>query len=134
MRRPTRLDSAFLGCKRGIAAMLKTDVRNKVGFVVLDRPDVHNAFNDEVVSRLTDAFIELGTRDDVRVIVLAGSGKSFCAGADLNWMRRMVQYTHEENLEDARRVGKMYLPIAKCPKPVIARVHGAALGGGAGLV
>ena len=114
--------------------MLKTDVRNKVGFVVLDRPDVHNAFNDELVSRLTEAFTELGKRDDVRVIVLAGNGKSFCAGADLNWMRRMVQYTHDENLADARSVGRMYLAIAKCPKPVIARVHGAALGGGAGLV
>lgn len=114
--------------------MLKIDIHKKVAFVLLDRPDVHNAFNDELVKRVTEAFTELGRRDEVRVIVLAGNGKSFCAGADLNWMRRMVQYTHEENLEDARAVGRMYLAIAKCPKPVIARVHGAALGGGAGLV
>jgi methylglutaconyl-CoA hydratase len=114
--------------------MLKIDVHHSVGFVLLDRPDVHNAFNDELVVRITESFDELGRRDDVRVIVLQGNGKSFCAGADLKWMKRMVQYTHDENVEDARRVGRMYLSIAKCPKPVIARVHGAALGGGAGLV
>lgn len=114
--------------------MLKIDIHKKVAFVVLDRPDIHNAFNDELAKQVTDAFTDLGHRDDVRVIVLAGNGKSFCAGADLNWMKRMVQYSYEENLADARAVGSMYLAIAKCPKPVIARVHGAALGGGAGLV
>src|SRR5437667_2260779 len=114
--------------------MLKIDFHKNVAFVLLDRPDVHNAFNDELVKQVTDAFTELSQRDDVRVIVLAGNGKSFCAGADLNWMKRMVQYTHDENVDDARRVGRMYLAIAKCPKPVIARVHGAALGGGAGLI
>src|SRR5437868_151310 len=114
--------------------MLKVDVRKPIASIILDRPDVHNAFNDELVKRLTDAFTELGKRDDVRVIVLGGAGKSFCAGADLNWMKRMVKYTREQNLEDARAVGSMYLAIAKCPKPVIARIHGAALGGGAGLV
>ena len=114
--------------------MLKIDIEKNLAFVVLDRPDVHNAFNDELVAQLTDAFTELGRRDDIRVIVLSANGKSFCAGADLNWMKRMVQYSDEENLADARAVGRMFLAIAKCPKPVIARVHGAALGGGAGLV
>src|SRR5437870_4901293 len=114
--------------------MLKIDIHKHVAFVILDRPDVHNSFNDELVKRLTEAFTELGQDADVRLIVLAGNGKSFCSGADLNWMKRMVQYTHEENVADARAVGQMYLAIAKCPKPVIARVHGAALGGGAGLV
>jgi methylglutaconyl-CoA hydratase len=114
--------------------MLKLDIHKNVAFVVLDRPEIHNAFNDELVKQVTDAFTDLGRRPDVRVIVLAGNGKSFCAGADLNWMKRMVRYTHDENLADARAVGRMYLAIAKCPKPVIARVHGAALGGGAGLV
>jgi methylglutaconyl-CoA hydratase len=114
--------------------MLKVDVHKPIASVLLDRPDIHNAFNDELVKLLTDAFAELGTRDDVRVIVLGGNGKSFCAGADLNWMKRMVQYSRDQNLEDARAVGRMYLTIARCPKPVIARVHGAALGGGAGLV
>ena len=114
--------------------MLKIDVHKNVGFVALNRPEIHNAFNDELVKQLTDAFNDLGRREDVRVIVLASNGKSFCAGADLNWMKRMVQYTHDENIADARAIGNMYLTIAKCPKPVIARVHGAALGGGAGLV
>ena len=114
--------------------MLKVDVRKPIASVILNRPDVHNAFNDDLVKLVTETFTELGARDDVRVIVLGGNGKSFCAGADLNWMKRMVQYGHDENVEDARAVGRMYLAIAKCPKPVIARIHGAALGGGAGLV
>src|SRR5262245_31167764 len=114
--------------------MLKKDIDNNVAFVRLDRPDVHNAFNDALVQQLTNTFTELGRDDRVRVIILGANGKSFCAGADLNWMKRVVHYSHEENLEDARAIGRMFLAIAKCPKPVIARVHGAALGGGAGLV
>jgi len=114
--------------------MLKVDIHKPIASVLLDRPDIHNAFNDELVKLVTDAFTELGARDDVRVIVLRGNGKSFCAGADLNWMKRMIHYSREQNIEDARAVGRMYLTIANCPKPVIARVHGAALGGGAGLV
>ncbi len=114
--------------------MLKIDIHKNVAFLILDRPEIHNAFNDELVKTVTDAFTEIGRRNEVRVVVLGGSGKSFCAGADLNWMKRMVRYTYEENVADARAVGRMYLAIAKCPKPVIARVHGAALGGGAGLV
>jgi methylglutaconyl-CoA hydratase len=114
--------------------MLQIDIHKNLAFVVLNRPDVHNAFNDELVKQLTEAFTELGRRDEVRAVVLRANGKSFCAGADLNWMSRMVQYSHDENLADARAVGQMFLAISKCPKPVIARVHGAALGGGAGLV
>src|SRR5262245_7554203 len=114
--------------------MLKINIEKNLAFVVLDRPDVHNAFNDELVRQITDAFTDLGRRDDIRVVILCGNGKSFCAGADLNWMKRMVQYSNEQNLEDARALGRMFLAIAKCPKPVIARVHGSALGGGAGLV
>src|SRR6266566_3704359 len=102
--------------------MLKVDFQKPVARVMLDRPDVHNAFNDELIPQVTHTFIELGARDDVRVIVLGGNGKSFCAGADLKWMKRMVHYTREQNLEDARAVGRMYLTIAKCPKPVIARL------------
>jgi methylglutaconyl-CoA hydratase len=114
--------------------MLRLDIQTPVARVTLDRPDVHNAFNDELIRQLTETFNELGRRDDVRVIVFGGNGKSFCAGADLNWMARVVGYTREENIEDARVMAGMFLAIAKCPKPVIARVHGAALGGGAGLV
>jgi methylglutaconyl-CoA hydratase len=113
--------------------MLKIDTGKHIARVTLDRPDVHNAFNDELIKLLTQAFTDLGARDDIRVIVLAGNGKSFCAGADLNWMKRMVQYSHDQNVEDARALARMFLSIAKCPKPVIGRIHGAALGGGAGL-
>jgi methylglutaconyl-CoA hydratase len=103
-------------------------------FGTLDRPDVHNAFNDELVARLKEAFADLGARNDIRAIVLRGNGRSFCAGADLNWMKRVAEYSREQNIEDARAMAGMFLAIAKCPKPVIARVHGTALGGGAGLV
>src|SRR5438874_2394358 len=114
--------------------MLKVNINKPIASVLLDRPDVHNAFDDELVKHVTETFAELGARVDVRAIVLGGNGKSFCAGADLNWMKRMIDYSREENFEDARALGRMYLTIARCPKPVIARVHGAALGGGAGLV
>ncbi len=113
--------------------MLKVEIDNHVARVVLDRPDVHNAFNDQLIKLVTDTFTDLGNRDDIRAIILAGNGKSFCAGADLNWMKRMVEYSHEQNVDDARAAAGMFLAIARCPKPVIARIHGAALGGGAGL-
>src|SRR5437762_12288702 len=114
--------------------MLKVNINKPIASVLLDRPDVHNAFDDELVKHVTETFAELGAKDDVRVIVLGGNGKSFCAGADLNWMKGMIQYSREENFEDARALGRMFLAIAKCPKPVIARIHGTALGGGAVLV
>src|ERR1051326_7474690 len=113
--------------------MLKVEIDNHVARVVLDRPDVHNAFNNQLIKLVTDTFTDLGNRDDIRAIILAGNGKSFCAGADLNWMKRMVEYSHEQNVDDARSAARMFLAIARCPKPVIARIHGAALGGGAGL-
>ena len=114
--------------------MLKVEVHGPTARVTLDRPNLHNALDDELIAELTRTFEDLGKRDDVRVIVLAGNGKSFCAGADLNWMARMAAYSHDDNVKDARAIARMYLTVAKCPKPVIARVHGAALGGGAGLV
>jgi methylglutaconyl-CoA hydratase len=118
----------------GIEVMVKIDIQTPVARVTMNRPDVHNAFNDEVIPLITQAFTDLGSRSDIRSIILAGSGKSFCAGADLNWMKRMVNYSRDENIEDARAMFNMFLAIARCPKPVIARVHGSALGGGAGLV
>ncbi|MGE3166730.1 MAG: enoyl-CoA hydratase-related protein [Planctomycetota bacterium] len=102
--------------------------------VTMRRPEVHNAFSDDVVRELTIAFRTLGTDESVRAIVLAGEGKSFSAGADLNWMRRMIDYSREDNLRDAADLAAMFRSIERCPKPVIARVQGSALGGGAGLV
>ena len=102
--------------------------------VTLNRPEVRNAFNDEVIYELTKAFHELGARDDVRCIVLAGNGPAFCAGADLNWMRRMASYTHRENFSDAAALAEMLRVIYRCPKPTIARIQGDVYAGGMGLV
>jgi methylglutaconyl-CoA hydratase len=102
--------------------------------VVLDRPALRNAFDDVLIGRLTETFETLAADDAVRVIVLAGEGKAFCAGADLSWMKRMVSYGPEENRRDAAALAAMFRRIDTCPKPVVARIQGAALGGGAGLV
>lgn len=100
----------------------------------LTRPDLHNAFNEVVIAEITAAFEAAGSDEAVRVVVLAGEGKSFCAGADIEWMRRMVDYSFEENVADAMQMARMLRTIRECPKPVIARVHGAAFGGGVGLI
>jgi methylglutaconyl-CoA hydratase len=101
--------------------------------VTLNRPDVRNAFNEEMIAELT-AFAEAVPADgSVRAVVLQGAGSVFSAGADLQWMSRMVGFSREENLDDARRAARMYLALDRVPVPVIGRVHGAALGGGSGL-
>jgi len=114
--------------------MLKTEVQDSIARVTLDRPEIHNALNEELIGRLTQAFKDLGSRREVRAIVLQGNGKSFSAGADLNWTKRVASFTPEENRRDAQTAIEMFLTIVRCPKPVIARVHGAALGGGSGIV
>ena len=105
-----------------------------VATVTLNRPEVRNAFNDEVITELTQAFTQLGHDDQVRAIVLAASGPAFCAGADLNWMRRMADYTHAENLADAAALAEMLRVIYTCPKPTVARIQGDVYAGGMGLV
>ena len=115
-------------------AMLTTTVQNHIATVTLTRAEVRNAFNDELIAELTQAFSALGARADVRCIVLAAEGKSFCAGADLNWMRRMADYTRAENLADAGKLAEMLRVLYTCPKPTIARVQGDAYAGGTGLV
>jgi methylglutaconyl-CoA hydratase len=104
-----------------------------VATVTMARPEVHNAFNETLIAELHAAFTDLGADATVRVIVLAAEGKSFSAGADLDWMRRMAAASEAENRADAERLAAMLRAIAECPKPVVARVHGAAIGGGAGL-
>jgi methylglutaconyl-CoA hydratase len=113
---------------------LLLDTRAGVTTVTLNRPDVRNAFNDEVIAELTAVIMELGKRDEVRCIVLAASGTAFCAGADLNWMKRMAAYTRDENLADAAGLARMLEVIYRCPKPTIARVQGDVYAGGTGLV
>jgi methylglutaconyl-CoA hydratase len=105
-----------------------------VATVTLNRPDVRNAFNQEVIAEMTQAFVELGVRDDVRCVVLAANGPAFCAGADLNWMRSMADYTYEQNQEDAGRLATMLQAVYECPQPVIARIQGDVYAGGTGLV
>src|SRR5580765_8452890 len=112
---------------------LLVEERDGIVSVTLDRPDVHNAFNDELIAEAVDLFGAIGSRDS-RAVVLRGSGPSFCAGADLNWMSRMVSYTREENIRDSSLLAKMYALIDECPLPVIGRIQGAAIGGGVGLV
>ena len=102
--------------------------------ITLNRPEVRNAFNDEVIAELTAALRDLGARDDVRCIVLAASGMAFCAGADLNWMKRMATYSREENLADAAALAEMLSVLYTCPKPTIAKVQGDVYAGGIGLV
>jgi len=101
--------------------------------VTLSRPHVLNAFNAELIARLAAAFTELGDDPRVRVIVLEGAGRAFCGGADVHWMRDSLELSEAENLRDAEAMSDMFRTIDRCPKPVIARVHGFALGGGAGL-
>ena len=115
-------------------ALLDVTIRNAIGIVTLNRPDVHNAFNDTLIAQFTDALVALATDDGVRVVVLAGNGASFCAGADLNWMKKMAGYSRAQNVADAQGLARMLRTLHELPKPTIARVHGAAYGGGVGLV
>jgi methylglutaconyl-CoA hydratase len=113
---------------------LEIHVARRVAVVWLAREKVRNAFNETLIAELTSAFARLGADDGVRAIVLAARGPAFCAGADLDWMRRMAGYSFEENRADARALADMLRTIHECPKPTIARVHGDAYAGGMGLV
>lgn len=104
-----------------------------VAEVWLNRPEVRNAFNDGVIAALTEAFTRLNQDTELRVVVLAGHGKAFCAGADLNWMRAMADYSWDENRADAGKLAQMLWTLDQCPVPVIGRVHGDCYAGGMGL-
>jgi methylglutaconyl-CoA hydratase len=113
---------------------IAVDVRNAVARVTLARPDVHNAFNETLIAEMTQALSRLDSDAAVRAVVLLGEGRSFCAGADLNWMKRMAGYGRAENLADARTLATMLETLHRMGKPTIARVHGPDFGGGVGLV
>jgi methylglutaconyl-CoA hydratase len=113
---------------------LELGFESGVARVTLNRPEVRNAFNDEVIAEMTAVFSELAEREEVRCIVLAGNGSAFCAGADLNWMKRMAGYTRDENFADAAALANMLRVLYHCPKPTIARVQGDVYAGGTGLV
>jgi methylglutaconyl-CoA hydratase len=117
-----------------MSTTLKINIAHRVAVVWLTRADVRNAFNETMIAELTETFGTLGADSGVRAIVLAAEGTAFCAGADLDWMRRMSQYSEEENRADAMLLATMLRTIHECPKPVIARVQGPAFAGGVGLV
>jgi methylglutaconyl-CoA hydratase len=109
-------------------------VRNAIALVTLNRPNVHNAFNETLIAELTAALRALAADESVRAVVLLGAGPSFCAGADLHWMKKMAAFSNAENLADAKALATMLSTLNEMPKPTIARVHGSAFGGGVGLV
>lgn len=117
-----------------MAGTLLIDNRGGVATVTLNRPEIRNAFDDKLIANLASTFKALDGDDAVRAIVLAGSGPAFCAGADLNWMKRMAGYSYEQNLHDAMGLAVMLQTLDRMSKPTIARVHGPAFAGGVGLV
>ena len=107
---------------------------NGVATIRLNRPEIRNAFNEVMIAELTDAYKTAGGMNDIRVIILKGEGKSFCAGADLNWMRDVSKYSYEQNYAESYRLSECFYAIYSSPKPTIAVVHGAAIGGANGLL
>ncbi len=109
-------------------------IENEVGTIWLNRPQIHNAFNEVMIAEIIDMFDEISKMNNVRIVVLRGRGKSFCAGADLNWMRNVAKYSYEDNYKESLNLSICFHKIYTCPKPTIAMVHGAAIGGANGLL
>lgn len=117
-----------------MSTILKEINENNVAILSMNRPEVRNAFNDEMISEMTETFKSLGKDKNVRAVVLQGNGESFCAGGDLNWMKSMVNYSEKENVEDSEKLYEMYQALREIPVPVICLVHGHAMGGALGLI
>ena len=113
---------------------LEFEKQDDVGILWFNRPDIHNAFNERMISEIIDAIERVNAMEDIRVLILRGRGKSFCAGADLNWMRAVSTYTYEQNYAESFQLSKCFYAIYTCAKPTIAMVHGAAIGGANGLL
>ncbi len=113
---------------------IKVQLGESMAWINLDRPEVRNALNPELISELTEAFDWLDSRDDIRVIILKGNGKCFCAGADLAYMKDMAGFSYNENIADAQRLSKLFQTIYFCNKAVIVDVHGACIGGANGII
>jgi len=120
--------------RESMAETIEVHIDGVVATVSLNRPDVRNAFNPAMIAELTQAFSDLGNRNDVRTVHLRGNGPSFSAGADVSWMRSSLDLSQEENLADATRMSEMFATVDSCPHPVVCAVHGACLGGGMGLM
>jgi len=117
-----------------MSEILLVEKRDQAAFVTLNRPQIRNAFDEALIAELSAALVELDADAGIRVVVLGGAGTAFCAGADLNWMKRMAGYGYEQNLADARALAAMLKTLDRMAKPTIARVHGPAFAGGVGLV
>ncbi len=117
-----------------MAAVLRYSAEGPVAQVRLERPDVRNALDTELIEQLHSTFDRIAGDSAIRAVVLSGEGKTFCGGADVGMMRESLELTRKQNVAGARALSKMFRSIDRCPKPVIAKIHGAALGGGAGLV
>jgi methylglutaconyl-CoA hydratase len=113
---------------------IEFEQQDDLGIVWLNRPQIHNAFNETMISELIDVFEMINEMEEVRVAILRGRGKSFCAGADLNWMRGVANYSYEQNFQESLNLSKCFYTIYTCKKPTIALVHGAAIGGANGLL
>ena len=113
---------------------IKYEKKSKVGYVTFNRPEIHNAFNATVIDEMSQLFDELGNDNDLRLILLTGEGKSFCAGADLNWMRSVVDQSYDENINESNRLADLFYKIYSFKLPVIGKINGAAIGGGTGFV
>lgn len=113
---------------------IEFEQKNDLGIVWLNRPEIHNAFNEVMISELIECFEAINEMKDIRVVILRGKGKSFCAGADLNWMRGVANYSYEQNFKESLNLSKCFYTIYTCKKPTIAIVHGAAIGGANGLL
>ncbi len=134
MARKPKSKSVSAAAASGSFATLEVAQRNGVALVTLNRPDVHNAFDETMIAELTEALRALDASPSVRAVVLLGAGRSFCAGADLEWMERMAGYSYEQNVADAGALARLLQTLATLAKPTIARVHGPAFGVGVGLV
>lgn len=113
---------------------VRLEESKKIAFVMLSRPERHNAFHPEMIAELTELFLRLEKREDLNAVVLRGSGASFSAGGDLEWMKSMIGFSREENLQDAGRLFDMFMAMTECSLPLIGQVHGNVMGGGLGLV
>jgi len=109
-------------------------IEGPIATVWLNRPEIHNAFNETMISELLECFTSVSEMEDIRAVVLRGKGKSFCAGADLNWMRDVAKYSYEQNYKESLQLSDCFYAIYSCKKPTIAMVHGAAIGGANGLL
>lgn len=113
---------------------IEFEIKNDLGIIWLNRPEIHNAFNEVMISELLDIFQKVDQMDEIRIVMLRGRGKSFCAGADLNWMRGVAGYSYEQNYKESLNLSKCFYAIYTCAKPTMAVVHGAAIGGANGLL